>query len=474
MKPEIYEGNEKYIFISYAHRDSDVVLNIAKAITEAGYRIWYDDGIAAGSEWPETIAQHLDRAAAFLVFISPNSVISDNCRNEINFAIARKKPFLSVFLEDTDVPLGIELQIASKQGVIRSKCRSQDEFISKIIDSDIIAECKRPEGMIENADLQAAGDGPEDAGSNGEAAITSQSRADLGRNAGANYKKVVAVCVAAVLLIVAVLLMNNLKSDDSVASEDLNKSANKASESVTDSADSAEADADTNSSEADDASGAGNEGEGVTSGDYIYDYPSFSGKELLVTDARELENALRDAGAGDTIKIQSGEYETDRTLFIDKQIRLCGEGDSKPVIHSSLRVRTGGALIDNIEISINDTSQTYDSEYREDRYSCIETDGSDTPTYIRDSVLKVNANIGCAGITAYGPIVMENSYIDTDGEAIFLTSTAELNGNTFNSGYRGILVWGLYGIKDNPPEKLEEFRNNNTFQAPTDIESREE
>ena len=49
MKPEIYEGNEKYIFISYAHRDSDVVLNIAKAITEAGYRIWYDDGIAAGS-----------------------------------------------------------------------------------------------------------------------------------------------------------------------------------------------------------------------------------------------------------------------------------------------------------------------------------------------------------------------------------------------------------------------------------------
>ena len=58
-----YEGTENYIFISYAHKDSDRVMPILEELRDEGYRIWYDDGIAPGSEWPENIAQHLDGAA---------------------------------------------------------------------------------------------------------------------------------------------------------------------------------------------------------------------------------------------------------------------------------------------------------------------------------------------------------------------------------------------------------------------------
>ena len=47
-----YEGNENYIFISYAHKRSEESLNIIRALDEAGFRVWYDDGIAPGSEWP--------------------------------------------------------------------------------------------------------------------------------------------------------------------------------------------------------------------------------------------------------------------------------------------------------------------------------------------------------------------------------------------------------------------------------------
>ncbi len=465
MRPEIYEGNEKYIFISYAHKDSDTVLSVISAIDQAGYRVWYDDGIEAGSEWPETIAQHLDNAAAFIVFISPNAVVSDNCRNEINFAISRKKPFLSVFIEDTEVPLGIELQIASKQGVIRSKCRSQDEFISKIINSEIIAECRRTEWQNESAGAATSGQEPEENESENTsgAEAASKSGLDIIGSIRTDRRKQAALCAVALLIIAFAMLMNNMKNNREAEAEESARLSDGVSEAVSESVDKTAKEVYNIAAE------NGEEEEPTESFDYSFDYPSFSGKEITVSDSKELENALRDAANGDTIKIKSGEYETDRTLFIDKQIRFCGAGGTKPVIHGILRVRTEGVMIDNIEISITDSSQTYDSEYREDRLSCIETDGMENPTYIRDVVINSRNNIGCDGIRAYGGIVMENSYINTDSECMFLSDKAELNGNTFSSGYCGILVWGLYGEHYNPAEKQKEFRKNNTFEAPTDV-----
>ena len=99
LKVPSYEGNEPFIFISYAHKDSAQVLKVLSYLRSRGLRIWYDDGIAPGSEWPEYIATHLDRAEAVISFITENSVNSPNCRREITFALSRNKPFVSVFLE---------------------------------------------------------------------------------------------------------------------------------------------------------------------------------------------------------------------------------------------------------------------------------------------------------------------------------------------------------------------------------------
>ena len=94
MKPIVYEGKEPYIFVSYAHRDSTAVFEVLTELQKRGYRLWYDDGIAPGSEWPEDIAQHLDAAAMVISFVTPNSMKSQNCRREINFSLTREKSFL--------------------------------------------------------------------------------------------------------------------------------------------------------------------------------------------------------------------------------------------------------------------------------------------------------------------------------------------------------------------------------------------
>ena len=127
-----YEGKEPYIFISYAHKDSARVLPILAQLQSRGYRVWYDEGIAPGSEWPENIAQHLNDCAVTVAFVSNNSMASPNCRREITYALSKKKPFLGIFLEQAEMSPGMELQMSAQQCVMKYSYRSEDMFYDKV------------------------------------------------------------------------------------------------------------------------------------------------------------------------------------------------------------------------------------------------------------------------------------------------------------------------------------------------------
>lgn len=54
-----YEGQEKYIFISYCLRDKKNVFPIMEQLVRDGCRIWFDEGIDPGTEWQEIIVSRL-------------------------------------------------------------------------------------------------------------------------------------------------------------------------------------------------------------------------------------------------------------------------------------------------------------------------------------------------------------------------------------------------------------------------------
>jgi len=116
---EAYTGDEPYIFISYAHRDGAVVYPEILYLHNLGFRIWYDEGIEPGNEWPEEVARALEGAAYFIVFISPSAVGSRNVRNEINFALNNDKQFLAIYIEQTKLPSGLGLQMGSIQTIFK-------------------------------------------------------------------------------------------------------------------------------------------------------------------------------------------------------------------------------------------------------------------------------------------------------------------------------------------------------------------
>ncbi len=139
----IYESNEKYIFISYPHDDSAKVLPYIDVLKEHGFRVWYDAGIEAGTEWPEYIEEHIKKATAILVFMTPNTVASRNCRNEINFALDLEKDILIVYLEDTELLKGMRLQLNSTQSLFRKNHQTNETFVQELINARLLQACRK-------------------------------------------------------------------------------------------------------------------------------------------------------------------------------------------------------------------------------------------------------------------------------------------------------------------------------------------
>ena len=114
-----YRGSEPYVFVSYAHADSEKVFYEIKRFNEAGFNVWYDEGIAPGNEWTDEIADALERCSVFVVMLTPTSAPRENVLNEINFALDEKKPFLAIHLEETELRSGLKLRIGTKQAILK-------------------------------------------------------------------------------------------------------------------------------------------------------------------------------------------------------------------------------------------------------------------------------------------------------------------------------------------------------------------
>ena len=99
-----YEGRKPYLFISYSHQDSVKVLDIITLLHNANVRLWYDEGIPAGSDWPMNIETHMKNCAAVLFFTSKCAYASPNCFSELVTAKRLAKPVLTLSLDHSERP----------------------------------------------------------------------------------------------------------------------------------------------------------------------------------------------------------------------------------------------------------------------------------------------------------------------------------------------------------------------------------
>ena len=135
MPFKAYEGDEPFIFVSYSHTDRLQVYPIIDYLNKTGINIWYDEGIPLSTDWCNTIAEKLMDCKIFLSFISPNVNESDNTQDEIHLAMNQKKPYLAIYLTESNLIPGLQMRIRRVQGILKYEM-TEDRFYNKLI-SDI-------------------------------------------------------------------------------------------------------------------------------------------------------------------------------------------------------------------------------------------------------------------------------------------------------------------------------------------------
>lgn len=116
QNPNAYtEGTEDFLFISYSHADTETVYEILNELELNHFRFWYDSFIRTSSGWADELALKIETCQSFVVFLSKNSVCSDNVKDEIAWAKEKKKNIYAIKLDDVELTGGLALQLGRIQ-----------------------------------------------------------------------------------------------------------------------------------------------------------------------------------------------------------------------------------------------------------------------------------------------------------------------------------------------------------------------
>ena len=116
---EITKSNQQQasLIISYSRKDKEFVQNIYGALTTAGIpeeNIWIDwDDIPPASDWMDEITRAIGAADAFVFVISPDSLNSKVCGEELHIAIENNKKLIPIMHRDPQEGDSVHEKISS-------------------------------------------------------------------------------------------------------------------------------------------------------------------------------------------------------------------------------------------------------------------------------------------------------------------------------------------------------------------------
>lgn len=96
---------QRLTFISYSRADKDFALELAQELRSSGFSIWLDQlDIPTGSRWDDEVEKALLECEIFMVIMTPDSIASNNVKDEIGYAIDSNKRIMPVLLENAILP----------------------------------------------------------------------------------------------------------------------------------------------------------------------------------------------------------------------------------------------------------------------------------------------------------------------------------------------------------------------------------
>jgi hypothetical protein len=109
----IAQTTTPYVFVCYSHDDRETVVEQIRWLKGEGFTVWFDEAIEVGSRWSDDLARAVEGCAAFLYFVSPRSVSSRYCLDEVHFALECNRPIVPVEIAPATLTPGLKLSLGS-------------------------------------------------------------------------------------------------------------------------------------------------------------------------------------------------------------------------------------------------------------------------------------------------------------------------------------------------------------------------
>ncbi len=106
------------VFISYASKDRERILDLVKRLDTAGVSVWIDQmSIEGATMWSQEIVAAIRNCKVLMLAISENSADSENVVKEVALASEGRKRILPVYLASAEIPESMAYQLAGIQRV---------------------------------------------------------------------------------------------------------------------------------------------------------------------------------------------------------------------------------------------------------------------------------------------------------------------------------------------------------------------
>ncbi len=100
-----------HVFLSYSHKDGEVMQRVRDSLRTAGLGVWTDEGIEPGTPlWKDSIQEAIETAGCLVVILSPDAKGSIWVKRELEYAEIQHKrlfPLLASGNETNAIPFGV-------------------------------------------------------------------------------------------------------------------------------------------------------------------------------------------------------------------------------------------------------------------------------------------------------------------------------------------------------------------------------
>ncbi len=119
------------IFVSYSHKDAETVVKIVEVIKKStGMEVWYDSSLRGGENYFSVIANQIMKSKFFVFIVSDNSISSDWCLRELEFAASERKIIVAIWLDNVSLSPRVKLVIQNTQYINYYSSTTESFFVA--------------------------------------------------------------------------------------------------------------------------------------------------------------------------------------------------------------------------------------------------------------------------------------------------------------------------------------------------------